>query len=86
MAKQEKIQEWIDEYLTNQFIGDTKDYPPECASETKAILKYLKSEGMVLKVDTKLPPIDNSKGEWKTGLEYKQDIEKMNLTAYEELI
>ena len=77
MTRQEEIREGFSDRVYGLAYQ-----PPDI----DAILQYLKSEGMVLKVDTKLPPIDNSKGEWKTGLEYKQDIEKMNLTAYEELM
>ena len=52
MTKQEKILDWINKYLTEQFIGGVTELPSdECRNEAKAILLYLQSQGGRLKVD-----------------------------------
>ncbi|MBU2118779.1 MAG: hypothetical protein KJ954_14420 [Alphaproteobacteria bacterium] len=52
MTKQEEIREWINRYLTKQFIAPPESLPEdECRGEAKAILTYLDSEGVVVKKD-----------------------------------
>lgn len=51
----EEIEEWINKYLTKQFIYDPKELPDdECLAEAKEILSYLHSKGVVTdEVNTK---------------------------------
>ena len=49
MTKQEEILEWINKYLTEQFIGDPSDLPEdECRKEASVILSHIVSEGGVI--------------------------------------
>ena len=59
MTKQEEIINWINKYLTRQFIYDPKELPEdECLEEAKEIIVYLQSQGAVLRVDTPRHPSD----------------------------
>ena len=57
MTKQEEIREGINHYLTKQFICDEDREVPEdeCLHEANALLAYLHSQGVVIKVEKKLP-------------------------------
>ena len=46
----EDIRGWINTYLTERFIGNSKELPiDECFTEAESILKYLRSQGVVIK-------------------------------------
>jgi len=53
MTKQEEIKEGINQYLTKRFICDIDGEVPsdECLHEANALLAYLHSQGVVIKVD-----------------------------------
>ncbi len=81
MTRQEKIRKGMEAILRmKEMTKVTRD------AILEQQLKFLKSEGMVLKVEGELPSITNNKGEFKTALEYKKDIIKADLTAYEEMM
>lgn len=73
MAKQEEIRQWINKYLTQQFICDLSLLPDdECLSEAKAILMYLDSRGVGIKVERKEP--FNCGHAQMTAARYSQDV------------
>ena len=50
MDKQEEMAEWINKYLTGQFICDPTELPDdECRNEAREILSYLHSQGVGIK-------------------------------------
>ena len=85
MTKQEKIRKRLAEYFYFS-NGEPRCSTSQSLQVADSILKFLKSEGVMLKVEKELPSITNNKGEFKTALEYKKDIIKADLTAYEEII
>jgi len=47
MTKQEELENWINKYLTERFIAPSNTLPEdECRGEVRAILSYLRSQGV----------------------------------------
>ena len=61
MTKQEEIQEWINKYLTKQFIGSGLP-EDECRNEAKKILSYLHSQGIRLPDSSNLIEVKDEEG------------------------
>lgn len=58
MTKQEELEEWVNKYLTERFIGVPNEFPKdECQKEARTILSHIASKGGVLKVARGLPQI-----------------------------
>jgi len=56
MTKQEKLENWINKYLTERFIAPFNTLPEdECRGEARAIISYLHSQGVVIKGDELQP-------------------------------
>ena len=62
MTIQEKIREGINQYLTKQFICDEDREVPEdeYLHEANALLAYLHSQGVVIRVDRELPDLERT--------------------------
>ena len=75
MTKKEKIRDWMNKYLTKQFIFSIDTVPEdECLLETDVILAYLHSQGMVLEEERKSS--DNFTGRKEIVKEVGKKIDK----------
>ncbi len=60
MTKQSDLLNWLNKYLTKQFICDPKELPDdECLNEAKEILSFFQSQGAVRKTPDGKDPIIN---------------------------
>ena len=72
----EETKKFISQYLRLQFIGE--DAPEdECNEEAEFIIRYLQSEGYVLKVDRELPNENSGKHTW-----YEDDLGEAGRIGY----